>query len=165
MSTIISYIALGSNLSDPVNQVCTAFNELAEIRETRLIARSKLYTSSPMGPQDQPDYINAVAQLSTNLVAEELLDELQRIERVHHRERIIHWGPRTLDLDMLLYGNEVISSERLVVPHPGLGQRVFVVQPLLEIAPYMILPDGTKLASLMNAFDCELIPLDSEVSA
>ncbi len=164
MATIISYIALGSNLSDPVQQVITAFDELAEIRETQLIARSSLYATSPMGPQDQPDYINAVAQLSTNLLAEELLDELQRIEQIHHKKRIMHWGPRTLDLDMLLYGDMVISSERLTVPHPGLKQRVFVVQPLLEIAPELILPDGTKLASLMKQFDCELIPLESEVS-
>lgn len=165
MATIISYIALGSNLSDPIQQILTAFGELAEIRETQLIARSSLYATSPMGPQDQPDYINAVAQLSTNLLAEELLDELQRIEQIHHKKRIMHWGPRTLDLDMLLYGDMVISSERLTVPHAGLKQRVFVVQPLLEIAPELILPDGTKLASLMNQFDCELIPLESEVSA
>ncbi len=164
MSEIISYIALGSNLSNPVKQVLDAFEELAEIRNTRLIARSKLYTSNPMGPQDQPDYINAVAQLATALASEELLNELQQIEQNHHRKRIIHWGPRTLDLDVLLYGHEVISTERLQVPHPGLKQRIFVVQPLLEIAPALVLPDGTKLASLMSDFADELFPLKDEIA-
>ncbi|MBX9585787.1 MAG: 2-amino-4-hydroxy-6-hydroxymethyldihydropteridine diphosphokinase [Gammaproteobacteria bacterium] len=156
MSQVIAYIGLSSNLSDPVQQVHRAFDELAELRQTQLITKSKLYLNPPMGPQDQPDYINAVVQLSTKLQAEELMEELQALERLHQRERIIHWGPRTLDLDMLLYGHEEISSERLKVPHPGLKQRIFVVQPLLEIAPELILPDGTKLASLMKELGPEM---------
>lgn len=156
MSEVIAYIGLSSNLSDPVQQVLQAFDELAELRKTQLIAKSKLYLNPPMGPQDQPDYINAVVQLSTKLQAEELMEELQTLERLHHRDRIIHWGPRTLDLDMLLYEHEEISSERLTVPHPGLKQRIFVVQPLLEIAPELILPDGTKLASLMKELGPEM---------
>lgn len=156
MSGVIAYIGLSSNLSDPVQQVLRAFDELAELRMTQLITKSRLYLNPPMGPQDQPDYINAVVQLSTKLQAEELMEELQALERLHQRERIIHWGPRTLDLDMLLYGHEEISSERLKVPHPGLKQRIFVVQPLLEIAPELILPDGTKLASLMKELGPEM---------
>ncbi len=156
MSEVIAYIGLSSNLSDPFQQVLRAFDELAELPKTQLVAKSKLYLNPPMGPQDQPDYINAVVQLSTKLHPEELMDELQNIEQCHHRERIIYWGPRTLDLDMLLYGHEEISSERLKVPHPGLKQRIFVVQPLLEIAPELILPDGTKLVSLMKELGPEM---------
>lgn len=93
-----------------------------------------------MGPPDQPDYINAVAELSTQLAPHRLLDELQRIERLHHRDRKQHWGPRTLDLDLLIYGAEILDDTRLRVPHPGLAARAFVVIPLAEIAPEFPIP-------------------------
>jgi 2-amino-4-hydroxy-6-hydroxymethyldihydropteridine diphosphokinase len=159
MPEIIAYIGLCSNLADPLQQVQTALRELAAIPETRVIAQSSLYQNPPMGPQDQPDYINAVAGLVTTLNPEALLDALQAIEQLHQRERLIRWGARTLDLDMLLYGQELISTERLEVPHTGLKQRIFVVQPLLEIAPELILPDGTELAKLMQQFEALLEPL------
>jgi len=144
----ISYIGIGSNLSDPLWQVRTALSELAELPKTRLIAQSSLYRTPPMGPSEQPDYINAVAGLETMLAAEELLQELQRLEQQHQRQRLIHWGPRTLDLDILLYGDAVIQSAALSVPHPGLTQRIFVLQPLMEIASTLVLPDGRRLADI-----------------
>ena len=104
-----------------------------------------------MGPQDQPDYLNAVAALETTLLPHELLDQLQAIETAQGRVRgATRWGSRTLDLDLLLYGNETINDERLVVPHPGMKARSFVLYPLYEIAPGLLLPGGETLASLLN---------------
>jgi len=151
MSEVITYIWLGSNLCDPVQQVITAIHELSELPKSHLGAQSSLYRTAPMGPSDQPDFVNAAVEITTRLSALDLLDELQRIEQNHQRERLVHWGPRTLDLDILLYGQHVISNERLTVPHPGLTERLFVVPPLLEIAPDLMLPDGTFLADLQES--------------
>jgi 2-amino-4-hydroxy-6-hydroxymethyldihydropteridine diphosphokinase len=150
MNTVTAYVALGSNLDNPIKQVTNAFEALAEIADTQLLARSKLYKSSPMGPADQPDFINAVAALSTNLSALELLRALQSIEEQHGRQRTLHWGPRTLDLDLLLYSNQVINSPSLTLPHPGLPERDFVLYPLAEIAPQLILPCGKTLTDLLQ---------------
>jgi 2-amino-4-hydroxy-6-hydroxymethyldihydropteridine diphosphokinase len=147
-SVVIAYIGLGSNLVAPVSQVQTAITELAGIRQSRLLKSSSLYQTAPLGPAGQPDYINAVAALQTPLSADELLTELQKLENRHQRVRRERWGPRTLDLDLLLYGDEVINSERLTVPHPGLSERNFVLIPLREIAPDLILPDNQALAEL-----------------
>ncbi len=147
-AVVIAYIGLGSNLEAPVNQVETAITELARIRQSRLLRSSSLYRSAPLGPTDQPDYINAVAALQTSLLADELLTELQQLENSHQRVREERWGPRTLDLDLLLYGDEIIKSERLTVPHPGLSERNFVLVPLLEIAPDLILPDNQALVEM-----------------
>ncbi|HSC67875.1 MAG TPA: 2-amino-4-hydroxy-6-hydroxymethyldihydropteridine diphosphokinase [Cellvibrio sp.] len=145
----LAYIGLGSNLEDPLAQVLSAFDELAAIAQTRLIARSALYSSRAVGPE-QPDYINAAALLDTQLAPLALLDALQAIEQAHQRVRIQHWGPRTLDLDLLLYGEQCIDHERLKVPHPYLTQRSFVLNPLADITPHLQLPDGTKLADLLR---------------
>ena len=144
------FIGLGSNLDDPVNQVQRALEELGQLPQCRLVRHSSLYRSDPVGPQDQPDFINAVAELHTALEAEALLDRLQAIEQQHRRVRRIHWGPRTLDLDLLLYGDHTIDSERLSVPHPFMGERAFVLWPLAEIAPRLVLPDGTELSRLLD---------------
>lgn len=145
-----AYIGLGSNLADPKNQLEKAIAALRGLPDSRLTALSRLYRSQPMGPADQPDYLNAVAMLDTRMGAEELLDALQAIEnqqgRVRGPER---WGPRTLDLDLLLYGTEVIDTERLKVPHPGLPERSFVLYPLADLAPELILPDGRSLQQLL----------------
>ena len=145
----LAYIGLGSNLEDPLAQVMRALDELAEIPETQLLARSSIYSSLPIGPE-QPDYINAAALLDTQLAPLALLDALQAIEQAHQRVRIQHWGPRTLDLDLLLYSDEVIDLERLKVPHPYLTQRSFVLYPLADITPDLHLPDGTPLADLLS---------------
>ncbi|HCS63757.1 MAG TPA: 2-amino-4-hydroxy-6-hydroxymethyldihydropteridine diphosphokinase [Cellvibrio sp.] len=145
----LAYIGLGSNLEDPLAQVKRAFAELANIPQTSLLARSSIYSSHAVGPE-QPDYINAVALLDTQLAPLALLDALQAIEQAHQRVRIQHWGPRTLDLDLLLYGDQIIAEERLRVPHPYLTQRSFVLYPLADITPTLQLPDGTPLAALLS---------------
>jgi len=148
----IAYIAVGSNLSDPVNQARQAIETLKQLPKSRFIAASSLYSSTPMGPQNQPDYINAVVAVETELEPLDLLNCTQNIEqeqgRVRKDER---WGPRTLDLDIILYGNEVMDSERLTIPHYGMKVREFVLYPLAEIAPTLQLPDGTKLEELLKS--------------
>lgn len=145
------FVALGSNQDDPVAQVTRAFDELRSIPQSSLIARSSLYRSAPLGPQDQPAFINAVAQLETRLEPEALLDALQDIEkragRVRKAER---WGPRVLDLDLLLYGNCTLDTPRLQVPHYHMHARSFVLYPLAELAADLILPDGTPLQQLLQ---------------
>ncbi|MBI2778180.1 MAG: 2-amino-4-hydroxy-6-hydroxymethyldihydropteridine diphosphokinase [Gammaproteobacteria bacterium] len=131
-----AYVGLGSNLNDPARQVKSALAALNGIPETRCLRYSSLYRSAPLGQADQPDYINAVAMLETHLPAQQLLSELQGIERIHGRVRgAERWGPRTLDLDLLLYGDMRLESEELTVPHPRLAERSFVLYPLCEIAP------------------------------
>lgn len=145
----IAYIGLGANLSEPMAQIQRALDVLADHPDLSLVQHSSLYGSKPMGPQDQPDYVNAVAKLATSLTAESLLDVLQQIELEHGRVRKAErWGPRTLDLDILLFNTDTINSDRLTVPHYGLKEREFVVYPLLEITPELKLPDGTELDSL-----------------
>lgn len=146
-----AYVALGSNLDDPAAQVMSALGELDTLPRTRCTKRSSLYRSVPMGPADQPDYINAVAELHTDLAPEELLDHLQAIERHHGRVRgAERWGPRTLDLDLLLYGERVLRTERLTIPHPGLHERAFVLYPLYEIAPEVWIPQKGSLEELVK---------------
>lgn len=147
--SVTAYIGLGSNLDDPAQQVRDAFAELADMADTALEARSPLYRSDPIGPADQPDYINAVAQLRTSLAAEALLDALQAIEQRHHRQRDVHWGPRTLDLDLLLYGELEITTARLQVPHPHMTERAFVLYPLADVAPGLSIPGYGALSRLL----------------
>jgi len=150
MTEVLAYIGLGSNLDKPESQLKTAIEALAGLPQTGLQACSSLYRSAPMGPQDQPDYVNAVVQLSTALEAEVLLDKLQGIERAHGRVRAQHWGPRTLDLDILLYGQAVVATERLKIPHPGMAERSFVLYPLAEINGQLEIPGLGRLQSLLE---------------
>lgn len=143
-----AYIGLGSNLGDPQVQIKTAMNDIAAIAKTELIQFSSLYKSPPMGPQDQPDYINAVVCVETLLSAHQLLDSLQAIEQQHGRIRKRHWGERTLDLDILVFADKVIADKRLTVPHPGLAERAFVIYPLAEIAPDLIIPGLGELKQI-----------------
>lgn len=145
------YIGLGSNQADPADQLQRACNALAALPESRLLACSRLYRSAPMGPQDQPDYVNAVASLQTRLPALSLLDALQQIELDQGRQRKAErWGPRTLDLDILLYGDQVIHHARLEVPHYHMHARAFVLYPLAELDPELIMPDGTALQAWLE---------------
>lgn len=147
-----AYVGLGSNLDDPVRQVRSALAELARLPRTHLVASSSLYRSPPMGPPDQPDFVNAVAGLLTTLSPEELLRATQAIEDAHGRRRdATRWGPRTLDLDLLLYGELRRTDEALTLPHPGLAERPFVLIPLLELAPGLRLPGGPPVARLAAA--------------
>lgn len=151
---MISYIGVGSNQQDPVKQARQAIEALNTLPSSKLISSSSLYCSAPMGPQDQPDYINAVVAIETELSAIALLDALQAIELNQGRVRKDNrWGPRTLDLDIILYADQQINNERLVVPHYGMHQREFVLYPLLEIAPNLTLPNGTLLSQLATLCD------------
>jgi 2-amino-4-hydroxy-6-hydroxymethyldihydropteridine diphosphokinase len=143
-------VALGSNLAGPAAQVRMAFVALAAVPETRLVARSRLYRTPPVGPP-QPDYVNAAAILETRLGAETLFDALLAIERAQGRTRVERWGPRTLDLDLLVYGDAVIDSPGLTVPHPQLAVRPFVLVPLAEIAPGLEVPGLGRVADLFAA--------------
>lgn len=149
--TAVAYVGLGSNLENPAAQLARAVAELASLPDTTLQAQSPFYASRPVGPQDQPDFVNGAVELSTGLSAHQLLDHLQAIEQAHGRERLQHWGPRTLDLDLLVYGNDRIHDERLTVPHAELPNRDFVLQPLLDLNPELRLPDGRSIQSLRAA--------------
>lgn len=147
-----AYIGLGSNLADPQAQLVRAVESLRRLPDSRLAALSRFYRSRPMGPADQPDYCNAVAMIDTRLDAHELLDALQSIENAQGRVRgPQRWGPRTLDLDLLLYGAEIIDTDRLKVPHPGIAERNFVLYPLAELSPELVLPDGRSVQALLAA--------------
>ncbi|MEP3561905.1 MAG: 2-amino-4-hydroxy-6-hydroxymethyldihydropteridine diphosphokinase [Marinobacter sp.] len=147
MSTV-AYVGLGSNLKDPAAQLARAVMELSRLPQTTLLAQSPFYASRPVGPQDQPDFVNGAVALATHLSPHQLLDHLQAIEQAHGRERLRHWGPRTLDLDVLLFGAEVINDERLTVPHAELANRDFALQPLLDLNPELTLPDGRRVEQL-----------------
>ncbi len=152
----LAYIAIGSNLASPLEQVNAAVQALGDIPQTRVVALSSFYRTPPLGPQDQPDYLNAAIALDTALNAEALLDNTQRIElqqgRVRKEER---WGPRTLDLDIMLFGDAVINTERLTVPHYDMKRRGFMLWPLFEIAPDLIFPNGESLSALLAQLNAE----------
>ncbi|MCW8109242.1 2-amino-4-hydroxy-6-hydroxymethyldihydropteridine diphosphokinase [Alteromonas ponticola] len=142
-----AYIGLGSNVGEAGKHIESAFLALSEVENTRLLRTASLYQSAPMGPQDQPDFINSVCLIETGLAPESLLQQLQQIENNHGRERQgERWGPRTLDLDILLYGNHEIDTDTLTIPHYGMAEREFVLVPLFEIAPNMVMPDGKPIS-------------------
>jgi 2-amino-4-hydroxy-6-hydroxymethyldihydropteridine diphosphokinase len=141
-AAVRAYVGVGSNLDDPLQQVIRALAALEGLPATRCAARSSLYRSRPLGEVAQPDFINAVVLLETRLAAHDLLRALQRIEADQGRARRAdeHWGPRTLDLDLLLYGTEHIDDPQLTVPHPELSRRDFVLYPMSEIDPDLVIP-------------------------
>lgn len=152
------YLALGSNLADPLHQVQSALNALAAMPDSSLVATSALYRTPPYGPPDQPDFLNAAVALDTRLDAESLLNHTQRIELEQGRVRKAHrWGPRTLDLDIMLFGEQTLNTPRLTVPHYDMHNRAFMLLPLLEIAPDLCLPDGTRLADILTTLDSSAI--------
>lgn len=145
------YIGIGGNLNQPHETVNNAINALGQLENCELIAVSPLYESLPMGPQDQPNYVNAVACLKTQLSPIKLLDALQAIEQTFGRVRKDErWGARTLDLDILLIDNLIINEPRLTVPHYGMKTREFVLYPLADITPELVLPDGSPLSALLH---------------
>jgi 2-amino-4-hydroxy-6-hydroxymethyldihydropteridine diphosphokinase len=149
---VIAYIGIGSNLQDPLAQVGRALQELEGLPRSGCTRASGLYRSPPMGPPSQPDYINAVAELKTRLAPQDLLWGLQAIEHRHGRRRGVgRWGPRTLDLDLLLYGELMLESEGLIIPHPGLAGRNFVLYPLLELGGDIAVPGHGPVARLTAA--------------
>ena len=156
-----AYIGLGSNLDDPAAQLRRAFAELAELPSSRLVARSRLYRSPPLGELAPPDYLNAVAAILTRLEPQRLLDALQAIERAHGRDRTEsqRWAARTLDLDLLVYGEMKLKSEQLEIPHPGIAARNFVLLPLLEVAPGLRIPGLGAVAELAAAINRSALEL------
>ena len=149
-----AYVGIGSNLNGPTRQIDAAFDLLAGIPQTRLVARSSLYRSAPFGGIEQPDYVNAAAALLTQLGARQLFEKLQEIELQRGRERgEARWGPRVLDLDLLVYGTVQLAEPDLVIPHPGIAGRNFVLLPLADIAPALAIPGIGTLASLAVSMD------------
>ncbi|EBC7335055.1 2-amino-4-hydroxy-6-hydroxymethyldihydropteridine diphosphokinase [Salmonella enterica] len=152
----IAYIALGSNLASPLEQANAALKAIADIPDSRIVAVSSFYRTPPLGPQDQPDYLNAAVALDTALAPEELLNYTQRIERQQGRERKAErWGPRTLDIDIMLFGDKIINTERLTVPHYDMKNRGFMLWPLFEVAPELIFPDGLTLRQQLTLLAVE----------
>jgi len=152
-----AYIGIGSNMKNPLQQVTHALQTLANLPNTTLVSQSSMYSSDAVGPGQQDSYINAVAKLSTEYSSADLLQQLQAIEADHGRIRKQRWEPRPLDLDILLFGNQIISTSTLSVPHPELSQRHFVLYPLAEIAPELVLPDGRTIAGLLT--ECSISEL------
>jgi len=151
---IAAYIGLGSNLDDPPAQVEAAMHALAHLPHTRLVARSRLYRTAPWGDVAQPEFVNAVARLDTSLTAIDLMRALLGVERAAGRVRgPERYGPRVLDLDLLLYGDQRIDTADLAVPHPRLAERAFVLVPLCEIAPALEIPGSGRVEELLRRVD------------
>jgi 2-amino-4-hydroxy-6-hydroxymethyldihydropteridine diphosphokinase len=151
-----AYVGLGSNLADPPRQLRLALEALGRLPRTRLVAVSDFFRNPPMGVLDQPDFVNAAAAVLTRLSARDLLAALKEIERAQGRERGpgSRWGPRELDLDLLVYGSTRLDEVGLVIPHPGIAERNFVLFPLLEIAPGLTIPGVGRVAELAARLDC-----------
>ena len=150
---VTAFVALGSNLENPVAQVRAGLRELAALPGTRLVAASSLYRNPPAGYLDQPDFVNAVAQIETHFAPRELLNALLEIERRHGRSRDFPNAPRTLDLDILIYGEREICETGLTIPHPRMLERAFVLVPLAEIAPAAVIPGAGGVARLVASVD------------
>jgi 2-amino-4-hydroxy-6-hydroxymethyldihydropteridine diphosphokinase len=165
--TEIVYIGLGSNLAEPRAQVEAGLQALTRMTRTRLLQRSRLYRSAPWGKVDQPDFINAVAQLETELEPRALLGQLLAIEHAAGRIRSgDRWGPRVLDMDILLHGERVLDEPGLHVPHPHLAQRAFVLVPLAEIAPDLQVPGIGPIQRLLTQVDTmACLPLELDRTA
>lgn len=149
-TAIEAYLGLGSNLGDSIATLKSACLAIAAVDGIQLLALSAFYRSKPVGPQDQPDFVNAALRIGTTLSADQLLDALQSIENQHGRVRTQHWGPRTLDLDILLYDDQQINTQRLRIPHPEIPFRGFVLYPLQEIAAAdLVIPGLGSLSALV----------------
>jgi 2-amino-4-hydroxy-6-hydroxymethyldihydropteridine diphosphokinase len=145
-----AYIGVGSNMGDSVARVHAAFAALAVVPQSRLVARSRLYRTRPFGPVEQGDFINAAAGLLTQLTPEQLLTAIRDIETAQGRVRAERWGPRTLDLDLLVYGKQCVQTAELTVPHPGIAERGFVLAPLADIAPTLQVPGVGRVDELLH---------------
>jgi len=155
---IPAYVALGSNLDDPRAQVERAFDALAELPQTRTVLRSSLYRSQPFGPVVQPEFVNAVAGLLTSLDPAALLAGLKELEsQLGRSQPVVRWGPRRIDLDLLLHGSSRVSGPGLEVPHPGIAGRAFVLVPLAEIAPDLDVPGLGRVRALLERVDAATV--------
>lgn len=159
--TIEAFLGLGANLDNPKQQLISAIDQLSQRTDLKLTQISRFYTSRPMGPADQPDYINAVVSVETSLTAEALLTLCQEIETQHHRQRLRRWGERTLDIDILCFSDQIINTERLTIPHSGIAERDFVLLPFADIAPEFIVPSLNRSINdlLKNCSSFGTVPL------
>ena len=148
--TVVAYISVGSNLNNPYQQVKSAIGKLKIADNIYIETISGWYLSDPVGPKNQSRYVNGVIKISTRLSPNQLLKKLHEIEDAHGRIRNVRWGPRTLDLDILLYGSRMINTKKLTIPHPEMKIRNFVLTPLADIEPDLVLPDGSILSSLLE---------------
>ena len=145
--------ALGSNMDEPERQVSRAFDEIAAMPQTKLVAKSRLHRTKPVGYADQPDFVNACALVETGLQPRALLDNLLDLEKRHGRERSIRNGPRTLDLDIVLYGETIVDEPGLVIPHARAHERAFVLEPLVEVWPDATIPGKGMARELLRKLD------------
>lgn len=150
-----AYIGLGANLDRPEQHIRRALDDLSHAPGIDQLEYSTLYRSAPMGPAGQPDYINAVAKLTTSLTPHNLLSTLQMIEHAHGRVRAEYWGPRTLDLDLLIYDDLQINTTTLTVPHPGIKHRGFVLVPLADLASDLFIPGCGRVSELLATLDTD----------
>ena len=148
-----AYVAIGSNLNQPQARVHEAFEHLTRLPATQLLLRSRLFLTRPMGPQDQPHFVNAAAGLLTQLTARQLLEGLLRIEQSMGRNRQERWGPRVIDLDLVWMLGETIDEPGLTLPHPGVSTRNFVLYPLADIAPSLVIPGHGRVSDLLRGVD------------
>jgi len=155
MSDQIAYIGLGSNLNQPLQQIKNAIEALNALSEVTVIINSGFYTSKPMGPEDQPDFVNAVIEIQTSMNALELLDSCQLIEKNQGRIKTRYWGERSIDLDVLLFSDQKIETDNLIVPHPGICLRDFVYMPLLKINPEIEIPGEGLLKDIVQSTDTD----------
>ena len=160
-----AFIALGANLDHPGRQIEAGIRELAVLPQTRVVCRSSLYRSAPVGYADQPDFINAVVQIETGLKPRELLEALLAVEQRHGRVRDFPNAPRTLDLDLALYGSLVLHEHGLTIPHPRMHERAFVIVPLAEIAPEALIPGHGMARELLRGVDAASVIRLTEVPA
>jgi 2-amino-4-hydroxy-6-hydroxymethyldihydropteridine diphosphokinase len=149
-----AYVALGSNLDDPARQIALAFDALGNLPQSRLVLRSPAYRSRPMGPVEQPDFVNAAAGLLTQLVPVAMLRALKELEtRLGRAVPVLRWGPRRIDLDLLVHGDTRMDEANLKLPHPGIAGRAFVLAPLADIAPELVVPGLGRVKSLLRKID------------
>jgi 2-amino-4-hydroxy-6-hydroxymethyldihydropteridine diphosphokinase len=152
--SVISYLGIGSNLGDAVQNCRNALREISSLKNVQVLRRSSLYRTEPVGETPQDWFVNGVVEIRTTFTAPQLIKALQWVERAMGRERNERWGPRTIDIDILLYGQEIIKTQSLVVPHPGMHKRRFVLAPLNEIAPYVIHPlYGVSMKGLLDRLE------------
>ena len=158
--TEVAYISVGSNLNNPYQQVKSAIGKLKIADNIYIETISGWYLSDPVGPKNQSRYVNGVIKISTRLPPNQLLKKLHEIEDAHGRIRNVRWGPRTLDLDILLYGSRMMNTKKLTIPHPEMKIRNFVLTPLADIEPDLVLPDGSILSSLLENNQLkEIVPI------
>ena len=145
------YLGIGSNKNHPYFRINTVLKQINRIKSTNIVKKSSLYVTKPLGPQAQPNFINCVIEIRTNLEPLALLYELQNLERVHNRKKTKRWGPRSMDIDILIYNNLIMNTDKLVIPHPGLEYRDFVLIPLYEITSYRYeIPKYGKITTLIK---------------